>query len=195
MNRPTVLQIGGTLYWTLQTRNPDTGVLKDADSTPTVAVRKNGSSTGDSVTVTKRSATTGLYDCSYNPAGEVEGDSFTLEESATVTGTTTSSASYANSFSVRVVLATADVHSGTILTGTADTGSTDTSIAIKSITPTLSATDQLKGRVILFRTDTATATLRGQGAPIDGNTTTAITLASSDALTTAPAENDTFTIV
>jgi hypothetical protein len=88
-----------------------------------------------------------------------------------------------------------DTHAGTVVHGTADTGSTSTSIAIKSITPTLSATDQLKGRVILFRTDTATAALRGQGAPIDGNTTTAITLASGDALTTAPSENDTFTIV
>jgi hypothetical protein len=78
-------------------------VLKDADSTPTVAVRKNGSSVGDSVTVTKRSATTGIYDCSYNPAGEVEGDSFTLEESATVTGTTTSSATYTQTWNARVV--------------------------------------------------------------------------------------------
>jgi len=101
--RPKVLHVGGTLYWVIRTRNPDTQVLKDADSTPTVAVRKNGASVGDSVTVTKRSATTGIYDCSYNPAGEVEGDKFTLEESATVTGTTTSSATYENSFEVTVI--------------------------------------------------------------------------------------------
>lgn len=101
--RPAVFQVGGVVYWTLLTRNPDTGVLKDADSTPTVAVRKNGSSVADSVTVTKRSATTGIYDCSYNPAGEVEGDAFTLEESATVTGTTTSSATYNFAWSVRTV--------------------------------------------------------------------------------------------
>ena len=100
--RPTILHVGGVLYWTIQTRNPDTMVLKDADSTPTVAVRKNGASVGDSVTITKRSATTGLYDCSYNPAAEVEGDSFQFEESAAVTGTTTSSATYVNQFSVRV---------------------------------------------------------------------------------------------
>jgi hypothetical protein len=78
-------------------------VLKDADSTPTVAVRKNGASTADSVTVTKRSATTGIYDCSYNPASEVEGDSFTFEESATVTGTATAQATYTNSWELRVV--------------------------------------------------------------------------------------------
>lgn len=101
--RPSVFQVGGTLYWVIQTRNPDTMVLKDADSTPTVAVRKNGSSVGDSVTVTKRSATTGIYDCSYNPAGEVEGDSFTLEESATLTGTTTTSATYTQTWNARVI--------------------------------------------------------------------------------------------
>lgn len=101
--RPTIFQVGGVVYWTLLTRNPDTGVLKDADRTPTVAVRKNGSSVADSVTVTKRSETTGIYDCSYNPAGEVEGDSFTLEESATVTGTTTSSDTYVFGWSIRTV--------------------------------------------------------------------------------------------
>lgn len=103
MNRPSFLHVGGILYWTIRTRNPDTQVLKDADSTPTVAVRKNGASVADSVTVTKRSATTGIYDCSYNPAGEVEGDEFTIEESATVTGTTTSSATYANSWEFTVI--------------------------------------------------------------------------------------------
>jgi hypothetical protein len=66
-------------------------------------VRKNGASVGDSVTITKRSATTGIYDCEYNPASEVEGDSFTLEESATVTGTTTSSATYTQTWNVRCV--------------------------------------------------------------------------------------------
>jgi len=101
--RPTILHIGGVLYWTIQTRNPDTQVLKDADSTPSVAVRKNGSSVADSVTITKRSATTGLYDCSYNPAGEIEGDTYQFEESAAVTGTTTSTATYSNQFIVRAV--------------------------------------------------------------------------------------------
>lgn len=100
--RPSNFHVGGVLYWVIRTRNPDTMALKDADSTPTVAVRKNGAATGDSVTVTKRSATTGIYDCSYNPASEIEDDSFTLEESATVTGTTTASATYTHSWTVRV---------------------------------------------------------------------------------------------
>ena len=69
---------------------------------------KNGSSVGDSVTVTKRSATTGIYDCSYDPAGEAEGDSYTLEERAQVTGTTTAQAYYDSSFSVRVLASITD---------------------------------------------------------------------------------------
>jgi hypothetical protein len=99
MNRQDILYVGSVMYWTIRTYDPDSpGVLKDADSTPTVAIRKNGSAVGDSVTVTKRSATTGIYDCEYNPAGEAEGDQFTVEESATMTGTTTASATYSQSW-------------------------------------------------------------------------------------------------
>lgn len=86
MSRPTILYVGGTLYWTMRLYN-SSGALVDADSTPTVAVRKNGASTGDSVTVSKRAATTGIYDCSYNPASEAEGDQYTIEESATIDST------------------------------------------------------------------------------------------------------------
>ena len=89
MLRPALLLKNNTLTWVIRIYNTS-GALVDADSTPTVAVRKNGSSTGDSVTPTKRSATTGIYDCSYNPASEVEGDQFTIEETATVSSTTTS---------------------------------------------------------------------------------------------------------
>lgn len=103
MNRPTQLHVGGTFFWVLHTRNPDTMILKDADAVPTVAVRKNGASVADAVTVTKRAATTGIYDCSYNPAAEIEGDKFTLEETAAVTGTTTPAATYAASWNFVVV--------------------------------------------------------------------------------------------
>jgi hypothetical protein len=101
--RPTILHVGGVLYWVIRTRDPDTQLLKDADATPTVVIVKNGTVTGDSVTITKRSATTGIYDCSYNPAGEAEGDDFTVEESAQVTGTTTAQATYSNSWAFGVV--------------------------------------------------------------------------------------------
>lgn len=101
--RPAVFHVGGTLYWTIRTYDPDKpGVLKDADSTPTVEVRKNGSAVGDSVTISKRSATTGLYDCSYNPAGELEDDTFQFEETATITGSTSASATYSYGWTARV---------------------------------------------------------------------------------------------
>lgn len=96
MSRPTALLKNKTLYWVLRLYD-SSNVLVDADSTPTVAVRKNGTATGDVVTVTKRAATTGIYDCSYNPASEVEGDQFTVEESATI-----SSVAYSNSWEVAV---------------------------------------------------------------------------------------------
>jgi hypothetical protein len=92
--RPTTFKVDNTVYWTIRTYT-DAGVLVDADSTPSVAVRKNGSSVADAVTVTKRAATTGIYDCVYNPAGEVEGDCFTIEETATV-----SSQAYENAWSL-----------------------------------------------------------------------------------------------
>ena len=81
--RPTTFKVDNTVYWTIRTYT-DAGVLVDADATPSIAVRKNGASVADAVTVTKRAATTGIYDCSYNPAGEAEGDCFTIEESATI---------------------------------------------------------------------------------------------------------------
>lgn len=115
--RPTTLHVGGTLYWTIRTRDPDTLILKDADATPTVAVRKNGASTGDSVTITKRSATTGLYDCSYNPAAEVEGDVFELEERAQVTGTTTAQAYYDSGFSVKIAAVERGTDSAALASG------------------------------------------------------------------------------
>lgn len=87
MSRPTSLLKDATLYWVINLYNTS-NALVDADSTPTVAVRKNGAAVVDSVTVTKRSATTGIYDCSYNPSGEVEGDQFTIEETAVISSTT-----------------------------------------------------------------------------------------------------------
>lgn len=110
-----MLHVGGVLYWTIRTRSPDTMVLKDADSLPTVSVRKNGAAVGDSVTVVKRSATTGIYDCSYNPAGEIEGDEFTIEESASVTGTSTPQATYSNSWEFTVVDPVTPIRNSTML--------------------------------------------------------------------------------
>ena len=93
MSRPTTLLKDNTVYWVIRLFN-SSQVLVDADSTPTVAIRKNGASTADSVTVTKRAATTGIYDCSYNPSSEIEGDQFCVEETATI-----SSQAYENAWS------------------------------------------------------------------------------------------------
>jgi len=96
--RPSVLKKDNTLHWVIRTYT-DAGVLLDADSNPTVAVRKNGASTADIVTVTKRTSTTGIYDCSYTPTS-VEGDCFTFEETALI-----SLVPYEQSFSVNVLAA------------------------------------------------------------------------------------------
>jgi len=108
-------------------------VLKDADSTPTVAVRKNGSSTGDSVTITKRSATTGIYDCSYNPSGEVEGDEFIFEESATVTGTTTAQATYSFAWSLTVTAIERGTDSAALASGVTVSAIANNAITAASI--------------------------------------------------------------
>ena len=120
MNRPKHFKVGTVIYWTIRTRNPNTSVLKDADSTPTVAVwRGIGSrTTGDSVTVTKRSATTGIYDCAYDPASEIEGEIFTVEETVTVTGTSTPQATYSANWEI-VCAETISQHSGTAQAGAA----------------------------------------------------------------------------
>ena len=86
------------------------------------------------------------------------------------------------------------VHDNLVLRGTADVGSTTTVINIKTLSTTPTVANQFKGRIILFGAETTTANLRGQGAPIDSNTTTTITLAAGDALTNAPAEDDAFRI-
>lgn len=83
MSRPSILLKNTTQYWTIRIYDSSAALI-DADSNPTVSVRKNGAAVGDSVTVTKRTATTGIYDCSYNPSGEVEGDKFTIEEAVEI---------------------------------------------------------------------------------------------------------------
>ena len=81
-----------------------------------------------------------------------------------------------------------------LIAGVVASSSSTTVVNVTSTESGLAVTDQLKGRVIIFNKDTTTAALRGQGAPIDTNDTTSITVASGDAFTTAPASGDTFTI-
>jgi len=74
-------------------------------------------------------------------------------------------------------------------------GSSTTSIVTSSLDPAAVAADQFKGRIIVFDRNTVTVGLRGQGAPISGSTAGGVlSIASANALTTAPAAGDTFTI-
>lgn len=80
--RPVIFKKDATWTWDIRLSN-SSGAL-DADSTPTVTVYKNGTATGESVTVTKPSATTGWYQCSFNPAGEAELDVYGFAENVTI---------------------------------------------------------------------------------------------------------------
>jgi hypothetical protein len=84
---------------------------------------------------------------------------------------------------------------GTVGNGTNNTTTVSISGGGGAISPAATVTDQFRGRTIYFKRATATTNLRGQGTLIDGNTTTAITIAAGDALTTAPANGDIFVIL
>lgn len=78
--------------------------------------------------------------------------------------------------------------------GSATTPST-TQFTPSALSPSGSATDQFKGRVIIFDVDTTTAALRGQATDITASSAAALPLFTYSALSTAPASGDTFTIV
>lgn len=104
-NRPTQLLQNETLYWVMNTYDSN-GQLINADSTPSVSVRKNGAADSTSVTITKRASTTGTYDCSAQPSTPSVGDQFHFEEEATI-----SSDTFVNTFScvVTPMLTSAEV--------------------------------------------------------------------------------------
>ena len=95
--RPVQLIEADTLYWVLPVFDTSRNLI-DADSLPTFVVRKNGAATADTVTVVKRAATTGLYDCSLLPGTYVEGDHFTVQETLVL-----STISYVNTWNFMVV--------------------------------------------------------------------------------------------
>lgn len=79
-----------------------------------------------------------------------------------------------------------------IVTGTAIAGSTGTSLVTSGLDPAATVIDQFRGRVLIFRSDTATAALRGQGTKITASTVGGVL--TVDQLTTIPS-NDTFAIL
>lgn len=119
MSRPASLKVGNTSYWTIMTYT-SAGVLVDADSVPTVVVYKNGTLTADVVTITKRSATTGIYDAYYNPASEAEGDCFTIQETATI-----SSQAYVQSWNFEILAAERGTDNASTFDAASDTVTTD----------------------------------------------------------------------
>ena len=152
MSRPTILGVGNVQYWTISLYD-SSGALVDADSTPTVAIRKNGSSTSDVVTVTKRAATTGIYDCSYNPGNETGDDTFCVEETATI-----SSTAYFNSWEFSVIdkaLTESGVRSslGMALNYNLDTRLSDILSAIGSLNDFDPSTDTVTAAVQSVATD------------------------------------------
>jgi hypothetical protein len=74
---------------------------------------------------------------------------------------------------------------GTFVVGS---GATTTSIPTSALTPAASATDQFKGRVMVFSRSTPTAALRGQADVILSSTAAGVLTVNG--LTTAPASGD-----
>lgn len=77
--RPTSFIKDSVWKWDIYLSN-SAGASVNADSTPTVVVYNGSDPTGESVTVTKPSSTTGIYRCSFDPAGEAEGDIYGFSE-------------------------------------------------------------------------------------------------------------------
>jgi hypothetical protein len=76
--------------------------------------------------------------------------------------------------------------------GVVGSASTTTSVVTSSLSPAVTATDQLKGRIITFDNATTTASLRGQATDITASTTGGVLTVST--LSTAPVSGDTFSI-
>jgi len=82
--RPAIFKKDTTWTWDIRLSNASGAVNGDAN--PTITVYKAGVPTGESVTVTKPAATTGWYQCSFDPAGEAEHDVYGFAENVTISG-------------------------------------------------------------------------------------------------------------
>lgn len=78
--------------------------------------------------------------------------------------------------------------------GTATTPST-TAFTPSALSTEPSVLNQFAGRIIIFDNKTTTAALRGQATDILGSSAAALPLLTVSALTNAPADGDTFSIV
>lgn len=105
-------------------------------------------------------------------------------------------ASHLSAGTVGLAVRDADLRgSRVVVRGTSDVGATTTTMTVSALSPSGTATDQFKGRIIIFDAATTTAALRGQATDITANTAAALPAFTFTALTTAPSSGDTFTIV
>lgn len=91
---------------------------------------------------------------------------------------------------------TDDRGSRTVIRGTVSgTSPTTTTFTASALSPAGAASDQFKGRIIIFDNDTTTTALRGQATDITASSNASLPLFTYTALTTAPQSGDTFSIV
>ncbi len=84
----------------------------------------------------------------------------------------------------------------TIVRGTCSGGTTTTAIVSTLVNPaSLTDAGQLIGRTIIFKGSTGTANVQGQASNITGSTTGATPTITFTAMTTAPANGDTFAVL
>ena len=191
MSRPTTLKLDGTVYWTMHLYDAD-GVLIDATGTPAVTVRKDAATSADVVTVTKRAATTGIYDCSHNPAAETIGMTIHYSESAVITAIT-----YVNGWSLEVVdpfdSATDAVANVTLVaTTTTNTDMRGTDSANTVVPPSVA---QFDARTILAADYFAPATDAVANVTLVATTTTNTDMRGTDGANTVVPSNASIALI
>ena len=107
-------------------------------------------------------------------------------------------ASHLSAGSFGLALRDADLRgSRTTIRGTVGSATTPTTTQFtpSAIDPSGAATDQFKGRIIVFDNDTATPALRGQATDVTSSTNASLPLLTFTALSTAPSSGDTFSVL
>lgn len=177
----------------------DNGTWADIGTLPTVSgAGGNGSSAAWDFVLSNTELTAKRVDVMISDAATeaIEDQFFTVETFGHASAMYPSDPGADNTDAeARFILAAEGIIFGTVGSGTNNTTTVSISGGQGACDPTPTVTDQFKGQILKFLRNTATAALRGQGFPIAGNSTTAITCAAGDALTTAAAEGDKFVIV
>lgn len=208
-----------TLYGSFATFNPSTGANANADVLPSGDIYKLSDGTvlpSGYVTVTNMA--TGKYRWSVPIAttgGFVVGEHYEAWMTATVTGSgAITQSSPVTSFKVTskavddgvdmlsiagstIAAENLELSAEAICAGTVNTGASTTSIPTSAFSPVISTgtANQLVGRIVIFRRDTATVALRAQATNITASTASLTPTLTVTALTATPASGDAFIIV